>query len=175
MPQEMQLFEAAPGFASRRPDLQPPTGRRARARGTNLVVTQSRKLDPLQMWVKRLNPILRSQAIVSLTHATSNQKKVVLGALGPPHPDSPLVIAFYNPLETCLLGLKSAWYVLGCTPQACKPCSWPRPKKELRDINSLGTGDLTQSPGVTPHLVQQAGHSSSFRYSGEKATIYRHN
>lgn len=84
MPQEMQLFEAAPGFPTRRPGLQPPTGRGARARGTNLVVTQSRRLDPLQMWVKRLDPILRSQAMVSLTHVTSHQKKVVLGALGPP-------------------------------------------------------------------------------------------
>ena len=84
MPQEMQLFKAAPGFASRRPGLQPPTGRVARARGTNLVVTQSRTLDPLQIWMNSLNPILRSQAIVSLTHATSNQKKVVVGALGPP-------------------------------------------------------------------------------------------
>ena len=148
MPQEMQLFEAAPGFPTRRPGLQPPMGRGARARATNLVVTQSRRLDPLQMWVKRLDPILRSQAMVSLTHVTSHQKKSGAWCIGAPRPDSPLVIASYNPLETCLLGLKSAWYVLGCTPQACKPCSWARLKKELgdsnRDISGLGTGDITQ-------------------------------
>ena len=75
-------------------------------------------------------------------------KKSGAWCTGDPRPDSPLVIASCNPLETCLLGLKSAWYVLGCTPQACKPYSWPRLKKELgdsnRDINGLGTGDLTQ-------------------------------
>lgn len=128
VPQEMQLFEAAPGFPTRRPGLQPPTRRGARARGTNLVVTQSRRLDPLQMWVKRLDPILRSQAMVSLTHVTHVThvtpvtKKSGAWCIGAPRPDSPLVSASYNPLETCLLGLKSAWYVLGCTPQACKPC-----------------------------------------------------
>ena len=80
----MQLFEAAPGFPTRRPGLQPSTGIGARARGTNLVVTQSRRLDPLQMWVKRLDTILRSQAMVSLTHVTSYQKKWCLVHWGPP-------------------------------------------------------------------------------------------
>lgn len=80
VPQEMQLFEEAspptgPSFPPRVPGPQPPSGRGARTRGTNMVVAQCTRLDPLQMWVKRLGPVLRSQGLASLTHATSHQQK----------------------------------------------------------------------------------------------------
>ena len=79
-------------------------------------------------------------------------------------------------------------YLLGCTPQTCKPCSCPalRPKKEPgdsdRDINGLldraSYRSAAKHPAATPHCVRQTEGKTWQQSSllGEKeATIYRWN
>ena len=66
---------------------------------------------------------------------------------------STLCFLFLFPNISVLLGASLAYWLthqlLGCTPQTCKPCSYPapRPKNEPgnrdRDINGYCKGDLT--------------------------------
>ena len=72
--------------------------------------------------------------------------------------------------------------LLGCTPQACKPCSCPalRLKKEPRDSNRdisglMDRGSYTsETKGSWSNIPpQQGGHGSNLCYSREEeVTIY---
>ena len=82
------------------------------------------------------------------------------------------------------LALHTAHTPLGLQPQTCKlgGCSASRLKKEPGENNAdrmaCRTGDLTQSPGVTPsHLQQMASrlHVEQSSLLGEEATVYRRN